>query len=199
MDIIMLKELRTNIILFFVLMLITGLGYPLFILDLGQLFFPFQANGSLIKSDGKIVGSTLIGQRFVGDGYFHPRPSAAGDGYDATASAGSNLGPTNPTLLKVIAARVVELKKESSGGPVPIDLVTTSASGLDPDISPAAARFQVKRIAMFRHINPMTIDALVTHYITPRLWGILGENRVNVLMLNQALDHELTASPPNER
>jgi K+-transporting ATPase ATPase C chain len=190
----MLKELRTNIILFLLLLLMTGFGYPMIILGIGQTFFSKQANGSLIEFNGKIIGSTLIGQVFSSNGYFHSRPSAAGSGYDATQSSGSNLGPTSQDLIKIVGDRVTDYKKSSTLTSVPVDLVTASASGLDPDISPTAARSQVARIASARNISTIEIESLVMHHTKPRTWDILGENRVNVLELNQALDHDL--SPP---
>ncbi|MFY9288107.1 MAG: potassium-transporting ATPase subunit KdpC [Alphaproteobacteria bacterium] len=184
----MLKELRTSFMLFLILMLLTGFGYPLLVLSTGQTFFPDQANGSLIKQGDTIVGSTLIGQSFTADRYFHPRPSAAGNGYDAAQSSGSNLGPTNPRLIQAVKDRIATLRESGNTAPVPIDLVTASASGLDPDISIAAARFQIQRIAEVRRIEAVRIDELINRTAQPRTLGFLGENRVNVLRLNQALD-----------
>lgn len=183
----MFKELRSSISLFVLLFALTGFGYPLLMLFVGQKIFPQQANGSLIMDDGKIIGSTLIGQNFTSDGYFHGRPSAAGSGYDAANSSGSNLAPTSTDLLKAVTDRVADLKKTNAAS-IPVDLVTTSGSGLDPDISPDAARFQVARVALARQISPMKIEDLVSQSILSRSFGILGDNRVNVLDLNMRLD-----------
>lgn len=167
-----------------------GILYPLAITGLAQLFFPKQANGELIHGkDGVLVGSRLIGQPFSGPAYFHPRPSAAGaSGYDATASGGSNLASTNAQLISRVNGDVAKLKIEDPNAPIPIDLVTTSGSGLDPDISPAAARFQMKRVASERKIAESEVAQLVQEHLEKRTWGILGESRVNVLELNIALD-----------
>jgi K+-transporting ATPase ATPase C chain len=162
-----------------------GLIYPLAITAVSQLLFRSQANGELISRNGEIIGSRLIGQSFTGPDYFDSRPSAAGTGYDASSSGGSNLGPTSKALVSRVDATV---KNESNGRPVPVDLVTASASGLDPDISPAAALYQVDRVAAARHLNPSNVMALVQAHITPREFGLLGEPRVNVLELNLALD-----------
>jgi len=157
---------------------------------LAQLIFPRQANGQLIRSqDGQVVGSRLIGQPFSGAGYFHSRPSAAGAaGYDATASTGSNLGPTNSQLITRVNGDVAKLQAENPGVPIPVDLVTTSGSGLDPDITPAAAEFQIRRVAAERKISEADIAGLVRENSENRQWGFLGEPRVNVLALNLALD-----------
>lgn len=164
-----------------------GLGYPLLITGIAQFAFHNKANGQLIQRDGKILGSKLIGQPFTGPNYFHSRPSAAGTGYDASSSSGSNLAPTNKTLIERVSASV---KTESTGGAVPIDLVTASASGLDPDITPAAALYQVPRIAHARHLSEDQVRKLVESHITPRQFGLFGEPRVNVLMLNLALEEQ---------
>lgn len=181
-----MKHLRTALLYTIVSALFLGLGYPLAMTALAQWLFPRQANGSLILRDGKVIGSQLIGQDFSGPDYFHSRPSAAGNGYDASASGGSNLAPTNSALIarveKSVAAEQVGTAK------VPIDLVTASASGLDPDITPAAAYYQAPRVAQARHLPLSTINALVASHITPRQFGLLGEERVNVLDLNLALD-----------
>jgi K+-transporting ATPase ATPase C chain len=185
----MLRELRTCFTLFVLLTLLTGLAYPLATLEIGQGLFPAQAEGSLIEVKGKIIGSSLIGQPFVGDWYFHMRPSAAGNGYDASASSGSNAAPSDGDFLKTMAARAAALKTEGGiNTTIPVDLVTASASGLDPHLSPAAARFQSLRIAKLRLVDVMKVDALIALYVEPPTFGFLGDNRVNVLALNRALD-----------
>jgi K+-transporting ATPase ATPase C chain len=167
---------------------IFGLIYPLGVTGLAQLFFRDRANGQLVEKDGKLVGSRIIGQAFTGPGYFHPRPSAAGTGYDPTASGGSNLAPTNKTLLDRVKGDVQKLQSENPGVPIPADLVTTSGSGLDPDISPAAAEFQIPRVARARGIKEEEVRGLVKKYTRDRDLGFLGEPRVNVLELNLDLD-----------
>ncbi len=183
----MFRELRSSVSLFILFFVLTGLGYPFLTLILGQQLFPHQANGSLIETNGKIIGSSLIGQNFAGAGYFHGRPSAAGNGYDAGNSSGSNLGPTSANLQQAIEQRVNDLKKDNSV-PIPVDLVTTSASGLDPDISPDAAQFQVSRVAAARQLTLDQIQDIIKQSTTSRSLGFLGDNRVNVLDLNLALD-----------
>jgi K+-transporting ATPase ATPase C chain len=173
--------------------LLFGIVYPLAVTGLSKLLFPRQANGSLIEKNGQVVGSRLIGQAFTSDKYFHPRPSAAGNGYDATASSGSNLGPTNKQLVDRVAQDVAKLQKENPGVPIPADLVTASGSGLDPEISPAAAEFQIPRVARARGTSAENLRSLIARHTRPRQWGILGESRVNVLELNLDLDTSFPA------
>jgi K+-transporting ATPase ATPase C chain len=167
---------------------IFGLVYPLVVTGLAQTLFRDKANGQLIERNGTIVGSRIIGQAFSSPGYFHSRPSAAGTGYDATSSGGTNLGPTNKKLIEAVKAAAEAAQKENPGAPVPIDLVTSSASGLDPHISPAAADFQVPRIARERGISETDVRRAVEAYTTGRQWGFFGEPTVNVLELNLALN-----------
>lgn len=169
---------------------LTGLVYPLAMTGLCQWLFPRQANGSLLRAEGRVVGSALLGQNFTAPQYFHPRPSAAGNGYDGLASGGSNLGPLNPQLTDRVAAAVKEFRRENPQfrGPIPADLPTTSASGLDPDISPAAAGAQAARVARARGLSPAVVRELIRLHTEGRAWGLWGEPRVNVLELNLALD-----------
>ena len=184
-----MKNLLTAVLMTIVTTVLFGLVYPLAVTGIAQLVLTDKANGQLIKrSDGTIIGSKIIGQPFSGPGYFHSRPSAAGNGYDATASAGSNLGPTNQKLIERIKDDAVRLQDENPGKPVPIDLVTTSASGLDPHISPAATEFQIRRVARERGMSENELAALVARHTEGRTLGILGEPRVNVLLLNLELD-----------
>ena len=184
------QRLWPAIALLIALTLITGVIYPLIVTAVAQVAFPKQANGSLVvTADGRTVGSSLIGQAFDQPGYFWGRPSAAGkDGYDASGSAGSNLGPTSQALIDRISADVDRLRAANGGGPVPVDLVTTSASGLDPDISPAAADYQVARVAAARHLAEADVRAAIARHTEGPLLGFLGESRVNVLLLNLDLD-----------
>jgi K+-transporting ATPase ATPase C chain len=184
--------MKKNLIISFWFTLVTtvifGLLYPLAVTGLAQLFFHDRANGQLIERSGKIVGSRVIGQAFSGPGYFHPRLSNAGTGYDATSSGGSFLGPTNKNLIERVRNDVAKLQAENPGAPVPIDLVTSSGSGLDPEISPAAAEFQIPRVAGARHVSGSELQDLVARHTLGRQLGFLGEARVNVLELNLELD-----------
>jgi potassium-transporting ATPase KdpC subunit len=186
-----MKNLLTAILMTIVTTILLGLVYPLVVTGLAQVIFPDQANGQLIRgSDGTIVGSRLIGQPFSSPGYFRSRPSAAGaSGYDAGASSGSNLGPTNQKLIDRVKADVEKLQAENPGKPVPIDLVTTSASGLDPHVSLAAADFQLPRVARERGISEDELRSIVAAHTEGRQFGFLGEPRVNVLELNLDLDN----------
>jgi K+-transporting ATPase ATPase C chain len=184
-------HLRPAIVLTLLLCLVTGLLYPGLVTGLAQLLFPWQAHGSLIRANGRVVGSALIGQRFTKPEYFHPRPSAAGQGYDATASGGTNKGPTDRKLADtLIAGAVREVVQEDGAvrGHIPADMVTASASGLDPHISPANAALQIPRVAQARRVSAETLSAIVRRHTEQRQFGFLGEPRVNVLLLNLALD-----------
>lgn len=186
---ILAKQLKPAFLMLFWMTLLTGLAYPLGMTVLGKALFPTQAGGSLIEQHGAVAGSSLIGQRFFSPGYFHGRPSATSPfEYNAASSSGSNLGPSNPALAETVVERVAKAKAQNSGGPVPMDLVTASASGLDPHISPEAAASQIDRVAKARAMSPEAVSALVAAHTEGRLWGIWGEPRVNVLELNLALD-----------
>jgi potassium-transporting ATPase KdpC subunit len=187
----MLAHLRPAIVSLILLSVVTGLAYPALVTVIAQVVFPYQANGSLIVKDGKTVGSALIGQPFDDPKYFWSRPSATSPfGYNAGASSGSNLGPTNPALIEAVKGRVDALRAADPGNtaPVPVDLVTASGSGLDPHISPAAALYQVGRVAKARKLEPDAVRQLVERHTEGRQLGFLGEPRVNVLQLNLALD-----------
>jgi K+-transporting ATPase ATPase C chain len=185
------KQLRPAILLTFVFIIVTGFVYPGIVTAVARLVFPHQASGSLVTQNAQVVGSRLIGQQFNEPWYFHPRPSAAGDGYDATASGGTNKGPTDRKLADTLIAGAIA-QAESAGAPrgrVPSDMATSSASGLDPHISPANALFQVARVAAARGVDSTQVRDLALHYVEPRQFGFLGEPRVNVLALNIALDN----------
>jgi len=184
------RNILIAVLMTIVTTLLLGVAYPLAVTGLAQALFRDKANGQLVERDGHVVGSRIIGQAFSSPGYFHSRPSAAGTGYDAANSAGTNLGPTNKKLVDAVKAAVDAAAKENPGTPVPVDLVTSSASGLDPDISPAAALFQVPRVARERHVSEAEVRALVESRVEARQLGFLGEPRVNVLMLNLALDRQ---------
>lgn len=183
----MKNHIVTSLLYTIITAVLLGIGYPLVVTGIARVLFPRQAAGSLIEQNGVVVGSHLIGQTFAGPGYFWSRPSAAGNGYDAGNSGGSNYAPTNAALATRVAASVQTLDPKGAA-PVPIDLVTTSASGLDPDISPAAAYYQVARVAAQRHVSEDTVTSLISAHVTPRQFGLLGEPRVNVLELNLDLD-----------
>ncbi len=186
----MKKHIITSVLYTVITAVLLGIGYPLVVTGLAHVLLPKQADGSLITRNGVVVGSKLIGQAFDGPGYFWSRPSAAGagNGYDASASSGSNLAPTNTALPTRVTASVQTLNPKGANGAVPVDLVTTSGSGLDPDITPAAAYYQVARVAADRHMSEDAVKTLVTSHITQRQFGLLGEPRVNVLELNLDLD-----------
>jgi len=181
---------RTSLVMFLWLTIVTGVAYPIVVTGIGQTLFPVQVNGSLIKKEGKVIGSALIGQHFSDAKYFWGRPSATSPyPNNAAASSGSNLGPLNPALSEAVNARVkAQQTAANTSEPVPVDLVTTSGSGLDPEISPAAALYQVERVAKARQLDSEVVKTLVMKHVVGRQWGILGERRVNVLELNLALD-----------
>jgi K+-transporting ATPase ATPase C chain len=195
------RQLRPAIVVTAVLMAITGLAYPAVVTGFAQLLFPRQASGSLVIVDGRVIGSALIGQRFTRAEYFHSRPSAAGAGYDDTLSGGTNLGPTSAKLADTLVAGAVDSAVRLDGavrGRVPPDLATASGSGLDPHISPASAYLQASRVARARGLDSSVVRALVDRHVEDRQFGVLGEPRVNVLLLNLALDN-LASGPPRPR
>jgi potassium-transporting ATPase KdpC subunit len=187
------SALRPAIVMTILFALLLGIGYPLAMTGIGQAIFPSQANGSLVEQDGKVIGSTVVGQAFISDRYFQTRPSAAGKGYDGLASSGSNLGPAAQALTDRVKPDVAKRRAEGAGQELPADLVTASGSGLDPDLSPASAYAQVARVAKVRGQNPAELRSLVERHIDHPLLGFLGEDRVNVLALNRDLDR---VAPP---
>lgn len=197
----MWRHLKTATVLYLALTVLTGVLYPLAVTAIAQVAMPARANGSLIARDGRTVGSALIGQSFNSPGYFWSRPSATGPmPYNAAASSGANLGPTNPALEAAVSERIAALRAADPGNlaPVPVDLVTASGSGLDPHVSPAAAAFQVARVARARGMDPALLRALVAEHTEERTFGLLGERRVNVLTLNLALDAAADGAPPGQ-
>ena len=190
----MKQNLKIAVLMTVVTTVLLGIVYPLIVTGLAQALFRDKANGQILTRNGEAVGSRLIGQTFTGPGYLHSRPSAAGNGYDATNSGGSNLGPTNQKLIDRVKGDLERVQPENPGTPVPVDLVTASGSGLDPDISPAAAEFQVARIARERGLSDAEVRQIVAHHTQARQLGFLGEARVNVLEVNLALDQAKPAA-----
>lgn len=190
----MISQLRPAFVMTGLFTLVLGAAYPLAVTGVAHAAFPDQANGSLIRDrDGTVRGSALIGQAFAETRYLHPRPSAAGDGYDASASSGSNLGPLNPDLKTAVAERAAAIRTEDGAGAIPADAVTASGSGLDPDISPAYARLQAQRVATARGVSVDQVQRIIDRHVEQPLLGFIGQSRVNVLMTNRALDAELPA------
>jgi K+-transporting ATPase ATPase C chain len=185
----MKKNLITSILMTVVMTILLGLIYPLVVTGLAQVLFRDKANGQIIQRDGEAIGSRIIAQPFTSPGYFHPRPSAAGNGYDAANSGGTNYAATNQKLIDRVRSDAATLHQENPAMPIPVDLITTSASGLDPDISPAAAEFQIPRVARARNLPRSVLQQLVQKHTRQRDLGLLGEPRVNVLELNLDLDH----------
>lgn len=185
----MVNQLRPALVMTALFTLLLGLAYPLAVTGIAQVAFPDQANGSLVRdAGGRVVGSSLIGQPFVGATYLHPRPSAAGDGYDAAASSGSNMGPLNPDLIARVAESAQTIRAEDGSGVIPADAVTTSGSGLDPDVSPAYARLQAARIARARGVSVQQVQSIIDAHIEGGFLGFIGQPHVNVLLTNRALD-----------
>lgn len=192
----MLKAIRPSIVMIALFTLLLGVAYPLAVTGIAQAAFPAQANGSLVRNDrGQVVGSSLIGQPFAGAGYLHPRPSAAGDGYNAAGSSGSNLGPLNEDLKTRVAETALAIRAEDGAGAIPADAVTTSASGLDPDISQAYARLQAARIARARGVPVEEVQKVIDRHTEGAFLGFIGQPHVNVLMTNRAIDARFPAAP----
>ena len=195
----MTHHLRPALVSVILFTLLLGLAYPLAVTGIAQAAFPRQANGSLLEEGGRVVGSALVGQPFAEPGHLHPRPSAAGDGYDAGASSGSNLGPLDARLAERVAAEAAVIRAEAPGAVIPADAVTASASGLDPDVSPAFALLQAPRVAQARGVPVADVEALIEDAVKPRLLGIFGQPRVNVLETNLALDAAFLLGPSSGR
>lgn len=189
------SSLRPSLVMTGLFAVLLGVGYPLAMTGVGQVLFPHQANGSLVEDHGRVIGSTVIGQAFTSDRYFQTRPSAAGKGYDGLASSGSNLGPASQALSDRVKAQVATMRKAEPGKPIPADLVTTSGSGLDPDITPMAAYYQVDRIARLRKVKPEALRQLVGQSIEEPTLGFIGEPHINVLALNRRLDAMAAKTP----